>query len=83
MSRQTVQQATRVGKEKSVVTKEFPVAIEIAKDSKKFYRDRVDRLKSNCLSRKGKLCHDKLQKDKDMRSWVQTGWCRDTRHLCP
>ena len=35
MSQQTTQQATRIGKEKSVVTKEFPIAIEIAKDSKK------------------------------------------------
>ena len=35
MLRQTAQQATRIRKEKYVVTKEFPVATEIAKDSKK------------------------------------------------
>ena len=60
MSRQTVQQATRIRKEKSVATKEFPVTIEIVKDSKKSCRDRVNRLKSKSLSRQGKLCHDKL-----------------------
>ena len=36
---------TRIREEKSVVTKEFLVATEIAIDSKKSYRDRVDRLK--------------------------------------
>ena len=35
MLRQTAQQATRIRKEKYVATKEFPVATEIAKDSKK------------------------------------------------
>ena len=39
MSRQTAQQATRTREEKSVVTKEFPVVTEIAKDSKKSCRD--------------------------------------------
>ena len=73
MSRQTAQQATRIREEKYVVTKEFLVATEIAKDLKKSYRDRVDRLKRKCLSRQGKLCRDKLQKNKDMRSWVKTG----------
>ena len=34
MSRQTAQQATRIREEKFVMTKEFPVTIEIAKDSK-------------------------------------------------
>ena len=52
MSRQTTEQATRIREEKSVTTKEFPVATEIAKDSKKSCRDRVDRLKR-------KMCHDK------------------------
>ena len=60
MLRQTVQQATRIRKEKPVATKEFPVATEIAKDSKKSCRNRVDKLKSKCLSRQGKLCRDKL-----------------------
>ena len=45
MSQQTAQQATRIREEKSFVTKEFPVVTEIAKDSKKSCRDRVDRLK--------------------------------------
>ena len=40
MLQQTVQQATRIKEEKSVATKEFPVATKIAKDSKKSYRDR-------------------------------------------
>ena len=74
MSGQTTQQATIIGEEKSVATKEFPVTTEIAKDSKKSYRDRVDRMKIKCLSRQEKLCRDKLQKDKDMRRWLQTGW---------
>ena len=73
MSWQTVQQAAIIRKEKSVATKEFLVTTEIVKDSKKSCRDKVDRLKSKCLSRQGKLCRDKLQMDKDMRSWVQTG----------
>ena len=68
MSRQIAQQATIIRDKKSVTTKEFLVATEIAKDLKKFCRDRVDRLKSKCLSRLGKLCCDKLQKNKDMRS---------------
>ena len=49
MSRQTTQQATRIREEKCVATKEFLVAIEIAEDLKKSCRDRVDKLKSNCL----------------------------------
>ena len=40
MSRQTAQQATRIKEEKSVATKEFLVATEIAKDLKKFCHDR-------------------------------------------
>ena len=40
MSRQTTQQATRIREEKFVATKEFPVATEIAKDSKKSYHNR-------------------------------------------
>ena len=40
MSRQTTQQATRIREEKSVATKEFPVAIEIAKDTKQSCRDK-------------------------------------------
>ena len=39
MSQQTAQQTTRIKEEKLVATKEFPIAIEIAKDSKKFFRD--------------------------------------------
>ena len=45
MLRQTVQQETRIKEEKSVAIKEFPVATEISKDSKKSYHDKVDRLK--------------------------------------
>ena len=45
MSRQTTQQVTRIREEKFVMTKEFHVAIKIAKDLKKSYRDRVDKLK--------------------------------------
>ena len=41
MSLQKTQQATRIKEEKSVATKEFLVATEIAKDLKKSYRDRV------------------------------------------
>ena len=40
MSQHTTQQARGIRKEKSVVTKEFPVATEIAKDSKRSCRDR-------------------------------------------
>ena len=39
MSRQTAQQETRIKEEKFVATKEFPVATEISKDSKKSCRD--------------------------------------------
>ena len=35
MSQQTTQQATRIREGKSVATKEFPIATEITKDSKK------------------------------------------------
>ena len=45
VSQQIAQQVTRVREEKSIATKEFPVATEIFKDSNKSYRDRVDRLK--------------------------------------
>ena len=45
MSRQTAQQVTRIKEEKFVETKEFSVTIEIAKDSKKSCRDKVDKLK--------------------------------------
>ena len=40
VSRQTVQQATRIRKENSITTKEFLVVKEIAKDLKKSCRDR-------------------------------------------
>ena len=42
---------TRIREEKSVPTKEYLVATEIAKDLKKSCRNKVDRLKSKCLSR--------------------------------
>ena len=52
VSQHTTQQARGIREEKSVVTKKFPIATEIAKDSKKSYseksklcRDIVDRLK--------------------------------------
>ena len=45
MLQKIAQQATRIREENLVTTKEFPVTIEIAKDSKKFYRDRVNKLK--------------------------------------
>ena len=41
MSQHTTQQARGIRKEKFVVTKEFLVATEIAKDSKKSYVDRM------------------------------------------
>ena len=40
MSRQTTQQATIIREEKYVATKEFPIATEISKDSKKSCCDR-------------------------------------------
>ena len=40
VSQQIAQQATRIREEKSVATKEFLVAKEIAKDSTKFCSDR-------------------------------------------
>ena len=40
MSQQTAKQVTRIIEEKSVATKEFPVAIEISKDSKKSCGDK-------------------------------------------
>ena len=39
MSQHTAQQARGIREEKSVVTKEFLIATEIVKDSKKFYCD--------------------------------------------
>ena len=45
MSQQTVEQATTIKEENFVVTKEFPIVIEISNDSKKSCHDRVDRLK--------------------------------------
>ena len=39
-----------IREETFVATKEFPIAIEIAKDSKKFCHDKVDKLKGKCLS---------------------------------
>ena len=41
MSRQVAQLETRIKEEKSVTTKEFPAATEMAKDLKKSYCDRV------------------------------------------
>ena len=73
MSQETTQQATRNREEKSVATKEFSVVTEIAKDSKKTCRDRVDRLKRKMFVVTRKLCHDRFQKQKDMRSWLQIG----------
>ena len=55
MSRQTAQQAIRIREENSVVTKEFSVAIEFAKDLKKSYSDRVDRLKKKMFVVKRKI----------------------------
>ena len=49
MSQQIAQQAIRIREEKFVATKEFLVMTEIAKDLEKSCRDRVARLKSNCL----------------------------------
>ena len=40
MSQHTAQQVTGIRKEKSVMTKEFPMVIEIAKDLKKLCHDR-------------------------------------------
>ena len=45
MSQQTAQQARGIREEKSVATMEFHVTTEIAKDSKKSCRDKVDKLK--------------------------------------
>ena len=45
MSQQITQQATRIREEMFVATKEFPITIKIANDSKKSYHNRVDRLK--------------------------------------
>ena len=45
MLQKIAQQATRIREEKSVMAKEFSVTIEIAKDSKKFCHDRVNKLK--------------------------------------
>ena len=51
MSQQTARQAKRIREENYVATKEFPIATEIAKDSNKSCRDRVDRLKRKMMSR--------------------------------
>ena len=40
MSQHTAQQVIGIRNEKSVETNEFPVTIEISKDSKEFYRGR-------------------------------------------
>ena len=50
MSQQIAQQAIRIREEKFVVTMEFPISKKINKDSKKSCRNRVDKLKSKCLS---------------------------------
>ena len=69
MLQHTTQQATRIRKAKSVVTKEFLVVTEIAKDLKKFYCERVKRLKRKMFVRTRKIMlqhtsevelHDKL-----------------------
>ena len=73
MLQQTAQQATRIRKEKSIATKEFPIATEIVKDSKKSCRDRENFIAIELTGRKVNVCCDKLQKGKDIRSWVNTG----------
>ena len=49
MSQQTAQPMIRTREEKSIVIKENSVTIEIVKESKKSYRDRVDKLKRKML----------------------------------
>ena len=49
MSQQTSQPTIKTREEMSVVTKENFVATKIVKESKKFCRDRVDKLKRNIL----------------------------------
>ena len=73
MSQYTAQQATGVRKEKSVATKEFPVVTKIAKDSKRFCRNRENSVMTELIREKGNVClrqgkefRDRFQKDKDM-----------------
>ena len=47
MSQHTAQQARGIRKEKLVATKEFPIAIEIAKESKRSYRDKEKNVATN------------------------------------
>ena len=59
MSRQLAQLATRIKEEKSVTTKEFPAATEMAKDLKKSYCDRVFSVATGLTSGKANVCYDK------------------------
>ena len=54
MSQHTAQQASGIRKENSVMTKEFPVAIEIVKDLKKSCRDREKSVTIELTGEKGK-----------------------------
>ena len=68
MSQHTTHEAKGIRKEKSVATKEFVVATEIAKDSKRSYHDKENSVAIELTGEQGKECHDRFQKDKDMRS---------------
>ena len=73
MSQHTTQQATGIRKEKSVATKEFPIATKIAKDSKKFCRDRVDRVKRKMFVATRKIMSRQTLEAKEHEKLVQTG----------
>ena len=68
MSRHTTQQSRGIRKEKSIVTKEFPVTTEIAKDSKRSCHDRENSItaeltgeKGKCLSRRKRMSQQILE----------------------
>ena len=54
MLQHTTHQARGIRNEKSVATKEFPVVIEIAKDSKRSYHDRENSVTIELTGEKGK-----------------------------
>ena len=73
LCRNTTQQTTGIRKEKSAATKEFPVVIEFAKDSKKSCHDKVEWLKRKMFVATRKMISRRIPEVKETRSWLQIG----------
>ena len=59
MSQHPTQQARGIREEKYVATKEFPIMNEIAKDSKKFCRNRENFVLTELIGWKANVCRNK------------------------